>query len=351
MDRPIKIGLVGCGRATLSLHLPALRNVPAVEVVALADPAGEALARAGSLAPGARLFADYRQLLELTSLDAVAVCVPAAAHAETGLAALEAGHHLFIEKPLALTLADCDRLITGAARSGRTVMVGFNTRHHRLVRQARDLLRQEGIGAVELVRSSLTSWHETLPAWRQTRATGGGVLFELGSHHYDVWRFLTGGEVKEVSAFSRSGPCDDEAATVIARLSDGVVAAGSFSQRTGQNNTIEVCGRQGRIGMSLYRFDGLECTDLATIPGNGRSRLAAARNLLRRLPAGIAAMRRGGEWAESYRSEWQEFAAAVRGGRPAAASLADGRQALAVALAAAESASTGRTVRLPSQAA
>ena len=357
----ISVGFVGCGRATTALHLPALRTVPGVTVAALADVDPAAFVRASALVPGARTFADYRALLELPGLDAVAVCVPAAQHAELGRAVLAAGRHLFVEKPLALTLEDCDRLIERSAESQRTVMVGFNARHHRLIREARALLRDGGLGPLELIRSVLTSSHESVPEWRKARATGGGVLLELAVHHYDLWRFLTGEEVAEVSAFASGGRWEDESATVIARLSSGAIASGAFSQRTSQNNSVEVCGRAGSLTVSLYRFDGLERAPLTAVPGDVGSRIAAGRRLLTRLPRGIAGLRRGGEWAESYRAEWLAFAAALRGGGPApahpgappsrggppaGATLGDGRAALAIALAAAESAATGRSVRV-----
>jgi len=345
----VRIGFVGCGRATSGLHLPALRKLPTVEVAALADTDPAALEKAGSLAPAAKRFADYRQLLELPDLDAVAVCVPVASHAEIALAALAAGRHLFIEKPLALTLEDCDRMIAAAAAAGRTAMVGFNMRHHRLIHEARALLADGALGPLELIRSVLTS-DMIIPEWRKARATGGGVLFELALHHYDLWRFLTGSEVREITAYASGERWEDESATVTARLSNGALATGAFSQRTSQNNAITLCGRGGSLAVSLYRFDGLERASLTDVPGDVRGRLAALRRLLTQLPRGIAGLRRGGEWADCYRAEWSAFVAAVRDGAPPNATLADGREALVIALAALESVATGCSIRLESTA-
>jgi myo-inositol 2-dehydrogenase / D-chiro-inositol 1-dehydrogenase len=341
---PITIGFVGCGRATATLHLPALATIPDVKVTGLADPHPAALEAAARRAPYAHQFADYRDLLAETSPDVVAVCTPPGEHAEIAIAALDAGKHVFVEKPLALTLEDCDRMIARAAAASMHAAVGYNTRAHRLAREARALIRAGDLGPIEVLRSVLTSSHAAVPEWRQTRARGGGVLFEMATHHFDLWHFLTGAEVVEVSALASAGRWEDETVVLNARLADDVLASLVLSQRTTQQNAIDIGGRNGSLAVSFYRFDGLETASLADVPGSVRSRIAGAARLLRELPKGIATMRRGGEWFQSYREEWRQFLHDVRTGEGTGASLADGRRALAVALAATEAASSGRSV-------
>jgi len=127
-------------------------------------------------------------LLDDSAIAAVAVCVPAQFHVEVALAALDAEKHLFIEKPLALSLDESERLIERAAQSPRKVMIGFNLRWQRLVRQARAMIQQRTLGPLALVRTALTSYDENVPEWRKQRNLGGGVLFELAVHHFDLWR-------------------------------------------------------------------------------------------------------------------------------------------------------------------
>ena len=102
----IRVGIVGCGRAATSLHAPALRRVDRARVVALSDTDSERLQRLGARCAGAAEYSDYRELLADPRVDLVAVCVPVTQHAEVAAAALHAAKHVFIEKPLALTLAD-----------------------------------------------------------------------------------------------------------------------------------------------------------------------------------------------------------------------------------------------------
>ena len=338
------IGIVGAGRAASTLHLPALQAVPGAHVVAIADPDQRALQQATDEFQIPKGVADYRVLLEDPAIEAIAICVPASGHVEIALAALEAGKHVFIEKPLALTLEECDRLIKRAVGVPHTVMVGFNTRWHRLARQARTLFRQGHVGTLEVVRSVLTSCHRDLPEWRKRRASGGGVLLEMAMHHFDLWRCLLGEEIEEITAQTRSGTWEDEAATVTARLSSGALASATFAECTSQNNAVEVYGRTGSMNISFYRFDGLETATTSDIPGNLPARVRSLMRFGKELPQAIATMRRGGEWRQSYVEEWRHFVTSARTGCPVECGLEDGRRALAAALAAMESAALGTSV-------
>jgi myo-inositol 2-dehydrogenase/D-chiro-inositol 1-dehydrogenase len=265
---------------------------------------------------------------------------------EIALNALNAGKHLFIEKPLALTLSECDQLIERAAQLPLQVMVGFNTRWHRLARQARSLFRQGTFGQLESVRSVLTSWHRDVPEWRKRRESGGGVLLEMAMHHFDLWRYILGEEVEEISTQTRSGIWEDEAATVSARMSGGAVVSAIFAERTSQNNVVEIYGRAGSMSVSLYRCDGLETSSPSDIPGGVKPRLRGLASFLQALPRALSNLRHGGEWHQSYVEEWKHFVESIRTGNTVECGLQDGRQALAIALAAIESAATGMTIRL-----
>lgn len=347
----LRIGFVGAGRATTTLHLPSLALVEGAAIAGVADPDREARERLAAQRPDLCCVADPRALLDDRGIDIIAVCTPVSSHVELALAALDADKHVFVEKPLALSLAECDRLLAAARRSSRQVMVGFNTRWHRFARRTRALLRAGAIGAPELVESCMSSHHREIPRWRERRATGGGVLLEMAIHHFDLWRFLLDAEVEEISAHARSGAWEDEAASVNARLAGGVLASGTFAERTTQQNRVAVLGRAGAIEASLYRFDGLVQRPLADLPGTIPSRIAALRRSLRELPRGLATLRRGGEWRLSYVEQWRHLVGAIRDGGRVECGIEEGRSALAVALAAVESAATGRAVALAGGAA
>ncbi|HVF49492.1 MAG TPA: Gfo/Idh/MocA family oxidoreductase [Pyrinomonadaceae bacterium] len=345
--RAVRLGLVGCGRVTEIRHLPALREVPGIEVCALADVDAARLASVGERFGVARRCGDYRELIEAGDVDAVAVCVPPRFHTEVALAALAAGKHVMIEKPLALELAECELLAARAALAPTLkVLVGFNLRWHRLVREARAIVGRGELGEIKLVRTVLTSGVRRgadFSGWRKERETGGGALFELGVHHFDVIRFLLGDEVAEVSASSRA---PDETATVAARMRGGAQVLSAFCEGTGENHGIEIYGARGWLRLSCYRADGLERFDAAQYEGAFGARLRKLGQTLAQLPSMIRRSRRGGDYVASYASEWRHFADAIREDTTVEATLADGTRALEIALAAWESAAHGRTVKL-----
>ena len=345
-SKVVKLGLIGCGRVTETRHLPALQNLPGAEVVAVADLDAERLKQVADRFHIKQRDASFSALLDDPAIDAIAVCVPAQFHVEVALAALDAGKHLFIEKPLALSLEEADRLIERTAQSPYKVMVGFNLRWHRLIRQARAMIQQGTLGPLVLIRTVLTSYYEDVPAWRKQRELGGGVWFELAVHHFDLWRFLLQSEVEEVSATSRSGQWEDETATVTARLANGVLATSVFSERTNEGNEIEIYGQAGRVRVSCYHFDGLEYFSLSSRPGDVQTRLQQMARTLKELPRGFLRMWQGGDFIASYQAEWQHFIAAIQHDAPVECTLEDGRCALQVALAAIESASLGQSVRV-----
>ena len=341
------IGIVGCGRAAVNLHLPTLTKLPEARVVALADTDTAALeAAAGRFGVSVRA-ADTAGLLAVPGIDVVAVCVPAGAHVAAALPAIEGGRHVLVEKPLAPDRAGCERLIEAATRSGGRTAVGFNLRFHRLVRTARELIASGRLGAIEAISSTWTSAlrrQRAVPPWRNDRATGGGALFEIAVHHFDLWRFLLDTDVEKIFTHGRNGEWKDETVAVTARLASGVLATGVFSERSGSHNMVDIVGREGRLSFDLFRYDSFEFTPADAQPGLA-ARLQRAAKGVANLPRGVALMRQGGDFLQSYRRQWQAFLGSTGGSPYPGASLADGYAAVRTVLAAIESADAGRPVK------
>lgn len=348
-DKTLKIGVIGCGWAGGMLHLPALRSLPDAEVIALADIDADRLNQIGDKFRIKNRYADYRKLIENEHVQAVAVCVPAGSHTEIVLAALDAGKHVFVEKPLALSMSETDLVIEKAKTSSCKTAVGFNLRCHRLVREAGRIIRQGALGKIESIRTAWTSdvrRYRDMPEWRNNRETGGGTLIEIGIHHFDLWRFLLGSEVEEVFTMSRSDEWDDDITAVNARMTDGVIATSFFSEHTSNDNEIEIHGRNGRLIISCYRFDGLEFQPVLSLPGKISARAKKIVDTLRDFPNIVSTIRKGGEFMASYCNEWESFISAVRNDTPTECSLEDGKRAVQIALAAAQSASLGKLVKV-----
>ena len=342
----IRLGIVGCGRVTETRHLPALRCLKGAEVVALADISVDRLNKVADLFNIKSRYVNYQRLLEDSSIHAVAVCAPAHSHVQVALNVVSAGKHLFIEKPLGLRLDDADLLIDRVKSSRLKAIVGFNLRRHRLIEQARQILQKSDFGKLQMIRSVLSGYHEDVPEWRKRRESGGGVLFEQAVHHFDLWRYLLGSEIEEVSAISRSAKWDDETATVTARLTNGVLASSAFSQVAKACNEVEIYGDERWLRVDCYRFDGLEHASSLSQPGSVKSRLKNIGSTLRALPRGILGLRYDGDFVDSYRAEWRHFVDAIRNDTPIESTLEDGRSALQAALAAVKSLRTGTSVKV-----
>jgi myo-inositol 2-dehydrogenase/D-chiro-inositol 1-dehydrogenase len=324
-------------------HLPALRQVPGVEVKALADVDAARLARVAGKFGVAGRFEDYLELIESGGVDAVAVCVPPQFHAEVGRAALAAGKHVLIEKPLALSLEECD-ILSECAASTRSlkVMVGFNLRWHRLVRAAREVIRRRELGDLKLVRTVFTSGvrlRDDFADWRRRPEAGGGALFELGMHHFDLLRFLFEREVEEVYASSAS---TDETGIVAARMEGSIQVVSAFSEGAGENHEVEIYGERGWLRINCYRADGIERFGAGEYSGALRVRLRGLTRTLLEVPRIIRQARRGGDYVASYAAEWRHFIGAVARNSKIDCTLSDGRRALEIALAAWEANSTKR---------
>jgi predicted dehydrogenase len=130
VPRKIRIGVVGCGEVAQIIHLPSLRALPELfAVTALCEVSPRVLAAVGGEWPEAARLADYRELVVRGDVDAVLVANPHVYHSAVALAAMDAGKHVFIEKPLCVSLAEVDALLAAEARSGVTVQVGYMRRY------------------------------------------------------------------------------------------------------------------------------------------------------------------------------------------------------------------------------
>ena len=344
---PLRLGFIGCGGVTQEGHLRALRTVAEIEVVALADIDPSRLQFAGERFGISHRYRDAAALLADPTVEAVAVCVPVRHHVEVALAVLQARKHLFLEKPLALSLADSDRLIEATAGSSLTIQMGFNLRWHRLVRQAQARLREGTLGRIVAVRSALTSdvrFHRDVPDWRKRRCDGGGEFFETAIHHFDLWRFLLDTTIEEIFAHSCSNDWDDETTVVTARLANGALASAMFSIATAGSSELEIYGEKARLSLSLFRFDGLELAETATPVADVRTRLRKLAQTVTMLPWATLRARSGGDFIDSYRLAWRHFADCVRRSAPASCTLNDGQHALRAVLAAVESVDLRRPV-------
>ena len=203
----IRVGIAGCGKIAQVRHLPEYQAHPQAQIAGLFDLNRE---RAQSLALqyGARVYASYEEMLADPGIDAVSVCSANVAHADMTVAALNAGKHVLCEKPMAVTLQDCERMAAAARDCGKTLMIGQNQRLAAAHVKARELIEEGAIGKV--ITFSTSFRHGGPETWSVDPGAGTwffdkskaamGVLADLGIHKTDLIQFLTGQKVVEVTA-------------------------------------------------------------------------------------------------------------------------------------------------------
>ncbi|MDN4614603.1 Gfo/Idh/MocA family oxidoreductase [Leifsonia sp. F6_8S_P_1B] len=209
----LRIGVVGFGnrgRLALEAHRPGGGS----RVTAVCDLSERSRAEAAEAFPGALVTANLAELLG-SGVDAVMVLTPDHQHAAVAIPALEAGVAVFCEKPLAISLDDCDRILEAARRTGSRLYVGHNMRHMPVVTLMRRLVEEGRIGRVKAVwcRHFVGNGGDYyFKDWHADRSKSVGLLLQKGAHDLDVIHWLAGGYargVQAIGALSVYGDIDD----------------------------------------------------------------------------------------------------------------------------------------------
>lgn len=327
----LRVGLAGCGAIASYAHLRVLGHLRGVALVAVADPDPEARARARRLAR-VPVHDRAEDLLGRGDIDAIVICAPTPLHADLAVAAAAADTHFYLEKPIATNAEDAGRVVEAAARSGVAAATGFNRRHHPLYERARDILRAGLIGRVRGIQmaSCEPAAPEVMPPWRLRRASGGGVLLDLASHHVDSLRWLLGDEIGEVAASVSSELSEDDTAHLQLSMRGGAEVHGFFSYRAGHADYLELLGERGVLRVDRFR-------PTLELRLRRRRRYGTYRAWLRPSPA-LATWRILRPFRPvrevSFRRSLEAYVELVRGRPRRVASLEDGRRCLEVLLAA-----------------
>ncbi|MEN8254456.1 MAG: Gfo/Idh/MocA family oxidoreductase [Verrucomicrobiota bacterium] len=201
---PIKIGIIGAsGRAIVAKHWHKPDGGES-QVVAAADINPKAFEEFKGWNPDAYTTGDYRELLGRDDIDAVAVFTPDPVHEEHAIAALEAGKHLFLEKPMAISTEACDRIMAAWHKAGTRFMMGFNMRYMPVIARAKKLLDDGAIGELKAIwmrhfvgAGSNFYFHD----WHATQESSNSLLLQKASHDIDLIHWLGGAYSESVAAF------------------------------------------------------------------------------------------------------------------------------------------------------
>ena len=335
----VKVCAIGTGRAGM-VHAVNFRwHVPHARLVSVVDADAERAALAAAeldlAGHGVTRLADA---LALGDVDAVVITTPTFTHAALVREAAEHGLHVLCEKPMALTVQECDAMIGTCERASVVLQLAFMRRFDPPFVQAKQQLDDGAIGAPIMIRS-LTRGPGLPPAWANDMATSNGMLAEVNSHDFDAVRWLAGSEYEEVHARAAALKRPDLRSTLPEFYDVAVVSAG---MRNGAFGVIDgVCP-------SEYGYDA-------------RAEIVGERGVLFagdiRSPGAARVTREGGavgphftswreRFAEAYRAEATHFVECIRNSAVPIVGGTDGRAAVAAVVAANRSLREGRAVKV-----
>ena len=239
MDK-VRVGIIGSGGIAQGQHMPAFAKQPSAEIVAVCDANETAAKDAAKKFSVPHVFSDYKQMLKSNGLDAVSICTPNYLHAEPAIAALQAGIHVIVEKPIAMNAGEASAMVEAGRKAGRKLCVIQN---HRFGAAGACMKRFTSAGDMgEMYFAKVTATRRRgIPGWgvfTQKDKQGGGPLIDIGVHALDLCLWLLG-HPKPVAA---SGQCYTKFGT-----RDGLV--GLFGAWDPKIYTVE------DFAIGLVRFD------------------------------------------------------------------------------------------------
>jgi predicted dehydrogenase len=201
--KPVTVALIGCGAVSQHQYagsLDTLANEGLAETVAIVDPRPQQLTRLLGFLPAARPYADLKEMLQQTKPELAIVAAPHRFHEDLTLECLNRGTHILCEKPMALTTAECDRMIKTAQTAERQLAVGHFRRFYSSCEAVREILESRCLGQVKAFRfleGYHYNWPITSASFFDRREAGGGVLIDTGAHALDLLLWWLG-DVDEV---------------------------------------------------------------------------------------------------------------------------------------------------------
>lgn len=345
MNQTLNFAVVGCGVIS-RLHLTAIRDLPEAGLAGVFDTNREAAERTAR-AWNTRTYATYDELLADEGVDAVCLCVPSFLHTPLAMQAIQAGKHVLIEKPLALSLEECDALTDLANRKGCRVGVVSQLRFYDGIKQVKNLLEQGRLGRITRADLYMKYYRSQAyydsGAWRGTwEKDGGGGLMNQGIHGVDLLLYLMG-PVKEIYAMADTMVHNIEVEDTLSaavRFESGPIGVieASTGDWPGSPRRLEINGERGRVILEedrvvLLQVEGEEDYQEPR-PQEGSTATFSD-------PGGVD--------PAGHRAQMKNFIHAVRGEEPLLVDTVQGRAAVKLILSAYRSARTGLPVRLDAE--
>jgi scyllo-inositol 2-dehydrogenase (NAD+) len=323
---PLRVVVAGAGRAG-GLHARNLGLVEGAQLVGLVDDRPDAVAELARECGGVPVLASLPEAIQALDPGAVVIAAPTFAHRDLAVAAAEAGLHAFCEKPMALTVAECDEMMAAHERAGTVLQLGFVRRFREEFAEAHRRIQAGQIGEPMVVKS-LTRGPGLPPAWAHDLRRSNGMLAEVNSHDFDCVAWLAGSPIERVYAEAanfkgaeRGVEADNfyDNAVVSLRFASGALGTidGTCPADYGYDARAEVLGSEGLLVIGAIGGTALlEARDRET---------GTVQPISRSWPE---------RFGDAYRAELTGFVEAIERGEPPLADGAAGRAAVAAVRAA-----------------
>ena len=333
-----RICLIGTGRAGL-VHARNLKSRDlGADLVALCDAHEGALTSAGKELDVGLLLADYRDAIRRDDVDAVIIATPTFLHCEIACAAAESGKHVFLEKPMAITVDECRRINAAVGNTGVKLQIGFMRRFDGSFVEAKEILDSGELGRVMIVKSTGRGPGGPGP-WMYDLKRSNGIIAEVNSHDVDSLNWFTGSPMRRVYAESHNFKCPDARASH-PDFYDNFVASFRFADDTlgvvdgtcpahyGYDARVEILCEKGALFLGSVTRQGVT---KVTLDGTVADRTVKSwRNLFK----------------DAYVAEVKHFVDCLTAGQQPRVTGEDGLKAVAAVVAANRSMRLGRPVEV-----
>jgi predicted dehydrogenase len=338
LSKTLGFCLVGAGRAGLIHARNLARRIPHARMAAICDASEANLTAAGQELGVTALFRDYHDAIRSPGVNAVVIVTPTFLHREVACFAAEQGKHVFLEKPMALTVEECRAINAAVAKAGVKLQIGFMRRFDEGFQQAKQLLASGEMGQVMIIKSTGRGPGGPGP-WMYDLCQSNGIVAEVNSHDIDSVLWFTGLPIERVFAMGHNFKCPDAKAKY-PDFYDNVVVSLGFAGGTmgtvdgtcpahyGYDARVEILCENGLLMIGSYQQQG---TVRVTLEGQVQGHAVKTwRNLFK----------------EAYHAEMEHFVDCVLNDRAPRVTGQDGLNAVEAVVAINQSIKTGQVVEI-----
>jgi len=338
MKETLRVAIIGLGQIAKVGHIPGFRKAGA-EITAACDVSPESAKQVCETFGIPRAYTDWKEMLDAGGFDAASICTPSVHHCTMVVESARRGYHVLVEKPMATSLAECDRMIDAAREHRVLLMISHNQRFIPAHVVAREIISSGQLGAPLLVQTAFghggpEKWSPTGRWYFDPQQAKLGVMADLGYHKLDLVQWLLGQDITRVTAFMGTFQKDtvlEDTAAGILKFGGGAIGTivASWAFAADWENSVTVRCANGEVAVCGH--------DPFTVV------------VRRDLPSGVkeeVTHRIDSEDSSGWFGSTAAFVEAVRTGLPSPVSGEEGKKVMAVLLGAYDSASTGKVHRL-----